>query len=246
MSKTNIIMGALVMGGLGGILSTNIFLPILVDKNFLGTAEIINKFAPTQRPIIRIEEKTVVISRAEYFAEAIEKIKYSVVAIQSFNAGKLLYSGSGLILTQDGIIIALNSLVPVEADSFQVIHLDEIYSPKILFRDYKKNLALLSISENNFSVAKLNLNIPELGQDLLVFSKIVDFGKDLSSVVSTFVSQVSSNFSVNVPFDVNLSGASLIDNKGSVFGLIDFNMLKTSIISSLVISEILETYLSRK
>lgn len=238
----------LLIGGLGGFLAGSIVLPLLIKTNFLGTAAIFNKLAfQAQTVVTKIEESPILIPQPNYFSDAIGKVESRVVAIQSFSGGTLVRSGSGIILTRDGIIGTLNSIVPSDAKIIQVIAGDKIYSGKIIFRNYNKNIAIISIAGSNFQAAGLKSELPALGQKLLVLAKTVGFGKSMPLVAEAIVSQADSNneqFKINISYDQFLYGSAIIDNEASILGLLDFRNQKPLVITSELLADTLSAGLT--
>lgn len=246
-SKRKIILFVL-LAAAGGFLAGALTVPLSVRLNFLGTAELLNKLIKPGEITTKIEQRTIVAPQADYFKEAIEKTKDGIVAIQSFQAGRLLRSGSGLILTQDGLIATVNAVVPAEADVFQVTNQGKILKAKVVFREFTDNLAIISVSGANLRVVRFGLDLPELGKNLLIFAKVVDFGKDTPLVASALVSQVNEEkktFKISAGYDINLYGAGLIDNEGTIPALVNFRNAKPNLIPAAVINNALNNYLGK-
>ncbi len=232
----------------GGFLAGALAVPLSVRLNFLGTAELLNKLIEPGRITTTIEQRTIVAPQADYFKEAIEKTKNSIVAVQSFQAGRLLRSGSGLILTQDGLIATVNSVVPAEADVFQVTNQGKILKAKVVFREFTNNLAIISASDTDLRVVRFGSDLPELGKNLLIFAKVIDFGKDAPLVAPALVSQVNAEketFKISADYDINFYGAGLIDNEGTVPALVSFRNAKPNLIPAAVINSALNNYLGK-
>ena len=209
---------------------------------------IFNEIAQRDQNVVKkVEEKTVFIPQPDYFSEAITKIGPRVVAIQSFSGGTLVRSGSGVVLTQDGLIGTLNSIVPPLL-TLQVITNGKIYSGKVIFRNYTNNLAIISIGESGLEVAGLKSESPALGQNLLVFAKTVSFGQDKPLVAEALVSQTDTDgglFKITIPYDQFLFGSVLIDDTSSVLGLLDFRNQKPLVMSTKLLEESLSKSLTK-
>lgn len=236
-------------GLVGGLIAGVFVLPFLVKGNLFGTAAIFNKLPnQSQTVITKIEEKPVFIPQPNYFSEATDKINPRVVAIQSFSGGILLRSGSGIILTQDGLIATLNSLVPANTQLVQVVNGNKIYSGRIVFRSYNKNLAIISIADSGLQTAKFKLESPALGQDILAFAKTVNFNKDSPLVTGALISQVnadSGQFKIIIPYDQFIYGSALINSQAEVLGLLDFRNQKPIVVTSKLIEETLSSALTK-
>ncbi|MDO8676446.1 MAG: serine protease [Candidatus Azambacteria bacterium] len=247
-SRKILMVGA--AGVAGGLVSSLFVLPFLVRTNFLNTATVLSNLvvlSPT--PIIeKTENNSAIITQLNYFSEAINKIQPSIVAIQSFYGSTLIRYGSGIILTQDGLIATLNSIVPINAGVIQVTNAGKIYKAKVIFRDYNKNIAIISIAaEDNFQVVQLKSELPGLGQKLLIFAKMVDFSEDKPLIEEALVSQVDKNsnqFKLSLAYEPNFYGAALADNDGTILGLLDFRNQKPFVIMSKTMNDTLNTYLT--
>lgn len=140
----------------------------------------------------------------------------SIVAIQSFNGGKLLRAGSGLVLTQDGWVVTLNSLVPPEADFFQVLIDNKLDRGRVLMRDAKSGLAVVSVDDKGFLPANLSfLNISE-EKNLVVVSQFKSLDKSSSLVDITPISDIKNP-------DSKFAGGAVVTQDGQIVGLLDFD-----------------------
>ncbi len=134
-------LAVLVAGAIGGILAAQITAPYFAEKPLFGKKQ----ETPTQviqKEEVRIQENTAL-------TQAIEKVEKSVVGIGSKSGVKNLFNGSGLIITNDGLILTLSNTVSQNA---VVFYEGETLPAKILKRDTQNNLALLKIEKGNLSV----------------------------------------------------------------------------------------------
>lgn len=271
-SNKILVMGT--AGFFGGLIGSLFILPLLLRANFLNMSVMIGKFVTQestphlsldrasrnsakglskkgagQATPTPIERPSIAYSpQVNYFSQAIEKIQPSVVAVQSFSGGVLMRYGSGIILTQDGLIATLNSIVPANASVIQVTNAGKIYKAKAVFRDYNKNIALISITaENNLPVARLNSDLPGLGQKLLVFAETVSFSEDKPLVEEALVSQAdekTGQFKLSLAYEQSFYGAAIADNDGNALGLLDYRYQKPVVILSKILNDILNAYLT--
>ncbi len=248
MSSQKQLLITLLIGGIGGLIAGIFMLPVVVRVNLFGTANVLSKLLPQAQTVTtKVEEKPIFIPQPDYFSKAIAKTEPKVVAIQSFSGGTLVRSGSGIVLTQDGLIATLNSLVP-PLQIVQVIISGKIYSGKVIFRNYAGNLAIVSIGESSLQAAELKSELPALGQKLLAFAKTANFGKDAPLVGEVLVSQTNTSkgeFKIAVPYDQFMFGSVLIDNFGIVLGLLDFRNQKPLVIASKLLEEALALALAK-
>lgn len=237
-----------IIGLVAGVLSNGVLIPALMNTNFLNSASIIGKIIKPEVVINKIEKETILIPQSDFFLEAIKKVEPAIVGIQSFAEGLKIRSGSGAVLTQDGLVATIISVVPVNATFLQVTNGGKIYRAKVVLRDYVKNIALISVEESNFQVVSLKAELPELSQHLLVFSEQVNFGKDNPMVEEAMVSQVNKEagqFRILAGYEPSFYGAALIDNSGAVLGLIDYRNQKPLVIFSKTLNEVLNSYLTK-
>lgn len=237
----------LIFSIIGGIATFVFIFPLLLRVNFLNTAVVLDKIL-NKTTITQVQKETIIVPQSNYFSEAIKKAELTIVAVQSFSGGQLMRSGSGIILTQDGLIATINSVVPSGAQVFQVSGGDKIYKAKVVFRDYAKNIAVISVPETNFQVANFKSDLPDLGQKMIIFSKLINFGRESSFVEEALISSVDENnseFETSAPYDWRLYGAALVDTDGTILGIVDFKNQKPVIIFSNLIKDVLNTYLTR-
>lgn len=239
-----------VAGAIAGFFAGVIFVPSLIHSNFLHSANILSKLTgsyiqltptPTTTPSVSI------LLRQDSFSEAAKNVQDSVVAIQSFNGNRVISSGSGIILTQDGLIGTVNSVVPTNAGIIQIIYSGKIYTAKVLFRDFASNFAIISFSADNPEIIGLKEELPVLGDELLIFSKLINFGKDEPYLIKTIVSQFNENngvFKIQVQYDPKIIGSAIVDSDGLALGLLNFRNGQPEIIFSKQISDTLNKYLS--
>lgn len=242
-------------GFAGGLIGSIFIFSFLLRVNFLNTATILSNFAvqslqsQTPEVVEKTESQPAITPQLNYFSEAINKIKPSVVAIQSFSGGTLIRYGSGIILTQDGLIATLNSIVPANASVIQVTNAGKIYKARTVFRDFNKNIALISITvENNLQVTRLNSELPGLGQKLLVFAEVVDFNEDKPLVAEALVSQTdekNGQFKLSLGYEQSFYGAAAADNSGTILGLVDFRSQKPVVVFSKTVDYLLNTHLTK-
>ena len=72
------------VAALGGFLAGGLALPLSVRYDWFGAANLLNQLVDGREVITRVEERTVVVPKSDYFVEAIEKIQDSIVSVQAF------------------------------------------------------------------------------------------------------------------------------------------------------------------
>ncbi|MBI4160750.1 MAG: trypsin-like peptidase domain-containing protein [Candidatus Yanofskybacteria bacterium] len=242
----NIFVSALT-GLVGGLLAGVFVLPMLAEHQIVNLASIWGQVgSSSQQVITRVEEKIVTLPGQDKFVETAKKVASSVVGIQSFASGRLIRSGSGIVLTQDGLAVTLASLVPPEANFVQTVINGEIYQAKVVWRDYRSNIAIISVPVSGLPVARLKTDAPLLGQSLMVLGKTITFSKDNPLIAGSLVSQVNEvggTFTIAMDFNAQLYGGALVENGGDVLGLVNFISQKPTIVFIDQIKSALEAYL---
>jgi hypothetical protein len=245
MPKLSFLVLAFVAGLIGGFVAQTLFLPNLIEANIFGTADILKQVykkseesaAKTPLPVYKQLD----------FTEGIIRSEPVVVAVQAFKDNKLIRSGSGVVLTQDGLIITLNSLLPTDSDFFQVVSPAKIYRGQVVTRNIGKNLALLLIPENNLPIARFTKELPGLSAPLLVLSRLVETGIPKFQVLPTSVirvDQTEKTFRTQTSYDSLIYGSPIIDQNGLVLALLDFRGSKPNLILADSLMALLEKYLS--
>lgn len=242
---------ALVGGLIGGAIAGGVLTPLLVNhgrgNGLPDSANALSAAKPQETDQQRVEKEKVIIKQAD-FTQAIGKAETSVATVQSFSQGRLLRAGSGIILTQDGLLATLNSIVPPEAKVYQVSLADQILKGKIIYRDRNTNLAILSVAASGLNVAKLSQDSPALGQNLVVLAKTFNFNQISSYVAQALVSYIDNTnetWGVGLAYDQMLYGGSLIDTDGAALGIIDFQGRRASLIKSQTLKDVLNSALTQ-
>lgn len=219
-SKIFKLLVILIIGGLGGVLADQFFLPYLSTVspfskiNFIcqsgnGTT-IVN---PTER--IFITENTAI-------ENAVSKVGPCLVVIQSFQGDKIISQGSGFIMTSDGFIVTAANNISAIADKFLVFRNNHSVAAEIVKTDTKNNLALLKTEESNLPV----VSFADF-DDLFLGQRIILIGAELTTEgLNRFVnlgvvrSVYENILKVNLTEDNLLAnGCPLVNIKGEVIGL---------------------------
>lgn len=245
----------LFLSAIAGAIISNLVLPSLARVNVLGIGKLVSKINKSEIIITKIEQKSSSTYQVSPFLSAIEKSSPSIVGIQSFNGSNLIRSGTGVILTQDGLVVTTNLNVPTESNFIQIVNQNKILRGKVVFRDFSRGLVMISIfanlpneQANNFSVVSLNSDPPVLGQKLMTISKVVNFGRDYVNVQETIVGQVNNEankISLSLPYSSFLFGAAVVDENANLAGLVDFQNQKSYLVTAKKVSDFLNSYLTK-
>ncbi len=180
---------------------------------------------------------TLVPTDSPELATIADRLGPSIVGIQSFNGGKLLRAGSGLILTQDGLVITLSSLVPPEADFYQVLIDGKLDRGRVLVRDAKNNLAVVSVDDKGFLPANFSSSAISGVENLLVVSQLKSLDKSSPLVDITPISDIKKS-------DSKFLGGAVTTQNGQIVGLLDTDNGLSKIINVSSIEKIFRDLLS--
>jgi len=166
------------------------------------------------------EEKTI-IQENQALKEAVQKRESSVLGVKTIGADKKTITGSGLILTSDGLAVTLAELVP--ASGKPVFFVDgQAVSAQILKRDLKQDLALIKIDKSGLSTAGFFMvDQLKLGERVFLMAQIFDqktFAPSFSvdeGIVKTFnADSIKTSMA-----DEAVLGAPVFDIEGNAIGL---------------------------
>lgn len=206
-------VGVLFLGALGALVFEFFALPyFLTSQNFANFQFVKNfkegKIIVNQTRQVYIQENTALIS-------AIKNAQKSIVAIQKNSA----VIGSGLIVTSDGSIVTLASLVP--AGSKITIFLNgEAQNYQIIKRDLKSNLALIKVEATNLpTVAFADLGQAPLGQRVFLTGLETARGDSWFADEGIIRSFDSNTVKTNISGKPVVLGTSLFNISGELIGL---------------------------
>jgi len=182
----------LVMGGIGGILIDRFALPYLFVKYpDLNQYEFLKPI--NERTTVVEIIKEVRISEEKAVVEAIKKARSSIVEIaeMSDEDNDPVYKNSGIILTNDGLIITSSKNVDNEEKSARVkLHNGETYPAELIYEDKFNELAIIKIDQANLPVVTFaDSDNLELGERLIILN---------GSVVTDIVSKLIDDYVVSI------------------------------------------------
>ena len=210
----------LIIGGLGGILADQFFLPYLATISPFSKIEFIRQARDGTTIINPTERITVTENTA--LEQAIDKISPCLVAIQAYQGRVLISQGTGFIVTSDGLIMTTADSVPARAGQYFVFKNGNSLTAQVAKIDLEDNLALLKIEESNLPVVPLT----DL-EDLHLGQRIILIGVELvESYLNPFVnlgiirSINQEILKINLTEENTLAnGGPLINVKGEVIGM---------------------------
>jgi len=210
----------LIIGGIGGVLANQFFLPYLATVSPFSKIEFIHRTG-NGTTIINPTEK-ITITENTAIEQAIEKITPCLVSVRAYKNKKLLSQGTGLIITSDGLILTAANLVPSEADQYLIFRNSHSLDVKVNKVDLENNLALLETEETNLPVVSfINLD------DLLLGERAILTGVELNKDKLNYFVNLGIIRSINKEgIEINIiqesglaNGSPLINVKGEAIGL---------------------------
>jgi len=241
-----------IVGLLGGVLGAFLFLitTFTYSDDRMG-AYILSHFYIDNDPITKQElTPTPLPSSAPDFWERISsEASLSSVAVQVFKDNRIVKSGSGIILSSDGLIV-----IPAEMTSsgsiYQILYEDKIVKGVLVSFDVKRNLAIIKAvgSEFNLNVSDLGTNLSyQSGQDVLIVGKLADPSRSTTISQKGMVSYVIGGRIVLDTFtNTALVGAKILNSKGELVGILYIRGGKSYVINGEVIDTFFKEYLNKK
>jgi len=206
---------------IGGIFGGQVLWPYLVDNSLYEFSNQPSIYNITKKEQVFIQENTALQG-------AIERASKSVIAVRSKTESGTL-TGSGLIVTSDGLAVTLAKLVP-QGFQFSFFVEGSQVGFQIVKRDLKENLALIKLDRSNLATAAFaDLNKIKLGQRVFLVANV--FKADASSTEEVLVlanqgiirsfdgDVISTNIVENEP----VPGSPLFDIEGAVLGIHAFD-----------------------
>lgn len=210
----------LIIGGLGGILADQFFLPYLATISPFSKIEFIRQ-ASNGTTIINKTEK-IIITENTALEETISQISPCLVAVQAYQNKRLVNQGTGFIVTSDGLVITAADLVPSQAEQYLIFRDNFSLTAQVIERDLENNLALLKIEETNLPVVSLtDFEDLRLGQRIILIG-LESFESHLNQFVNLgIIREINKKIlKINLTEENSLAnGGPLINIKGEVVGL---------------------------
>jgi len=216
-----------VLGGIGGILGSQLFLPWLAGLSFLKNISWAQHVREGTTVINRTER--VVITENQALEDAIDKGSGIVIGIVSeitektiakrkitLEKPEVLAQGTGFIVSSDGLIITAQDLIPEAAQKTLVVYGGRQIEAEIKKIDKTSGLAILKISENNLPVLPFSNDELRLGERLfLIGTKLPDFNKFVDLSIAKQISPV-----LSVDFaSKEIIGSPIFNIKGEIVGI---------------------------
>lgn len=201
-----------IFGMAGGVFADQILWPYLVEKPLYEKYELESSGSIIETKEVTIEENTAL-------QDAVEKIDKSVVGVKT-KTEKGIITGSGLVVTSDGLVITLNELIPRGGD-FAFIVDGQAPDWQILKRDVKNNLALIKLERDDLkTVGFADFDGIRLGERAFLLGMIFDDRETMKLVNEGIVKFFTPDYiRTSISEKSSLSGSALFNIKGELLGL---------------------------
>jgi S1-C subfamily serine protease len=219
------IIGILFLGILGSLIFQVLIFPWMLSDPYFEKFEFIKSFK--EGKIVVNPKEQIYIQENTALQSAVERTEKSVVAIQA-KTGKAVLSGSGFIITSDGLIITVADLAPTGA-KITIFLGQEQFTPQIIKKDSENNLVLLKIEKSGLSTTsffdpdkiKIGQRIFLIGKNATTSETAVNEGiiKSLTEDAITTNITDSLYFRGGPLFDIEgrLVGINTVDSSGRIF-----------------------------
>lgn len=203
------IIAVFIVGMVGGIFADQVLWSYFVEKTFF------YEYQLAKIPVSLTEKNEITIQENVALQNAVEKVEKAVVGVGS---------GSGLIVTSDGLIVTLAELVP-EGGNFTFVVDGKTPQSQVLKRDLENNLALVKIEEKDLQTCGFaDFDKLRLGERVFLVGVILSSPEDgagfLKMVNQGIVKFFTADFiRTNIFEKYTLRGSPLFNIKGELLGL---------------------------
>ena len=205
-----------ILGMAGGIFANQIFWPYFINK------PLFEKYNLEQPPIYVTERKEITIQENTALTEAIEKVSKTVIGVKTKTM-----QGSGLIVTNDGLVVTLARLVP-NSEIFSFYIDGVLQNFQILKRDAKTGLALVKLEANKLLSPNFrDFEDLKLGERVFMVSYRDGLTKSVNEGIIKFItrsdisgaSSVIGRIETNIIEKDSVQGSPLFDIQGRLIGI---------------------------
>lgn len=217
------IFNILLLGAVGGLLFQIFVLPYLFTNPYFERFQFIKTLK--EREIVVNPKEEIIIQENIALETAIEKVEKSVVGISAKKPTGEIVKGSGFIISSDGLMVTLSSLIP-QGSIINFFIEEEGIQYKILKRDASQDLALVKLEKNNLTTRGFaNSENNKLGERVFLMG-IVFYGKgDFQKIVNEGIIQSFNEdyIKTNIFERDTIEGSPLFDIEGNLLGINTIN-----------------------
>lgn len=205
-----------VIGIVGGIFADQILWPYFIER------PLFYKYRLEQAPVYVTERNEIIIQENNALQNAVKKVEKAVVGVVTETKEKKVLTGSGLIITSDGLMITLAELLP-QTGNYTFFVNGKTPKYQVLKRHSEENLALVKIEEGNLStIGFADFGKLILGERVFLIGAVFQKGSSapLKMVNEGIVKFFTKDYIRTNIFEKNiLSGSPLFNIKGELLGL---------------------------
>jgi S1-C subfamily serine protease len=214
LKNIKIIALGFVFGIAGGIFANQILWPYIIER------PLFYKYRLDQQPVYVTEKNNVVIEENTALKDAIGRSEKYLVAIKTtLKSGKFMAS-SGVIVSSDGLVVALSEAIPSDGIFSFFIDGKEVEG-QVLKRDAVNDLALIKIKGGNLTATGFaDFGGLKIGERVFLIGDLLD--KNVFSITANegiVKSFNQENIKTNILEDKSLTGSPLFNIKGELLGL---------------------------
>lgn len=195
--------------------------------------------------VVPVSKQAVVVKESSAVIDVAKKVAPSVVSIRSTTSTAGLFgrvqtgqsAGTGVIISSDGLILTNKHVVPSDNSTFSVIDNDgkEYKDAKVVARDPRNDLAIVKISANGLTAAKLgDSGSVQVGQQVVAIGNalgqyqntvtdgiISGIGRPVTAAESdgSGAENLQNLFQTDAAINAGNSGGPLVDLQGNVIGI---------------------------
>ncbi|MDP3093146.1 MAG: serine protease [bacterium] len=208
-----------VFGIAGGIFADQILWPYFIER------PLFYQYRLDQPSVYVTERKEVIIQENTALEEAVDKVSKTVVGVKTKLKNGGILEGSGIVITNDGLVVTLAELVP-QGEVFSFFLEGKSYAFQVLKRDLKENLALIKL-EVDYSTTIGFADSGELKLGERVFAISYRFGKDGSQMIVNegIIKAISADkIETNILEESAFNGSPVFNIEGEIIGLAELGL----------------------
>ncbi len=211
---TNItkILIAFAAGIIGGFLTLHLFSFKYIEKYLFANngSDLI--------PIEIVEKKEITIKDNEAIVQKAGEVKRSVVAIRTYHAGKEI-EGSGLIISSDGLVVTLSSIVPL-GGNFNFFVNGEKMPYEVIERDAETGLVLVKLEARGLATVEFgNIDRLKMGERVFLIGSFFNSDDEVVKLVNEGIVKAIDNHIITSIIEKQGFSSALFDLEGRVLGI---------------------------
>ncbi len=205
-------------GVFGGIFADQILWPYLIER------PLFLKYRLNQPPVYITQKQEVTVLENIVLEQAVSKVAKTVIGVRARLTDGTIIQGSGLAVTNDGLIVTLSSLIP-KGENMVFFVQGQSKSYQVLKRDWQTDLAVVKLEASDLpSVGFADFDQLRLGQRVFIIG-YQQQGKIWKNLVNEgIIRELGENKIVtNIREQDYFAGSPVFDIKGEAIGLANTN-----------------------